>query len=317
MPRIVILDDYADISRSCADWDSLPADCRIEVFTDNLVELAPLAARLKGADIVCIMRERTPFPTDLFGMLEGVKLIVTSGMRNRAVDMDAAKAAGITICGTDSPGHATSEHTWGLIHAVARNAPHDDRMMREGRWQTKMGVDLKGKTLGILGLGKQGGRVARVAPAFDMEMIAWSPNMTAETAASHGARLVSKEELFQTSDFLSIHVLLSARSRGLVGAAELKSMKPSARIVNTSRGPIIDQDALIQALTEGWIAGAAVDVFDEEPLPVDHPFRKLENLVMTPHTGYVTIETYRTFYREMVENIQAWLDGAPIRVLNP
>ncbi len=317
MRRIAILDDYADMARSCADWDSLPDDCEIEVYTDNLVDLDALAARLKGVDIVCIMRERTPFPTALFDKLDGVKLIVTSGMRNRGVDMDAAKAAGIPVCGTDSPGHATSEHTWGLIHAVARNAPHDDRMMRAGNWQTRIGVDLKGKTLGLIGLGKQGGRVARVAPAFEMDLIAWSPNMTAETAAANGARLVSREEIFSQSDFLSIHVILSDRSRGMVGEAELRSMKPTARIVNTSRGPIIDQDALVKALEEGWIAGAAVDVFDVEPLPADDRLRAVENLVMTPHSGYTTMETYRTFYGEMVEDIQAWLDGAPIRLLNP
>lgn len=315
MKQIAILDDYASASLDCADWPRLSGYEPV-VYTDNLVEHDALAERLKDFEIVCIMRERTPFPAAMFERLPNLKLLVTSGMRNKSLDMAAAKSHGVLVCGTESPGHATSEHAWGLIHAVARNIAHDDRVMKEGGWQTRTGVDLKGKNLGVLGLGKQGGKVAAVAPHFGMNLIAWSQNMTAEKAAEHGAKLLSKEEFFKQSDFITVHVLQSERTIGLIGKDEFALMKPTARLINTSRGPIVDQTALINALNSGQIAGAAVDVFDVEPLPVDSPLRSLENLIMTPHTGYVTKETYETFYGQMVDAIEAWAGGAPIRVLN-
>ncbi|MBT5266697.1 MAG: D-2-hydroxyacid dehydrogenase family protein [Rhodospirillaceae bacterium] len=315
MPKIAILDDYANVSLDMANWGSLPDGYEPVVFKDNLVEVGALAERLADFEIVCAMRERTPFPGEVFAKLPNLKLFITSGMRNASVDFAAARAQGVTCCGTSGSGWGTSEHAWGLIHACARYAPHDDRMMREGKWQTRMGVELHGKTLGLLGLGRLGGHVAKVAPAFGMNIVAWSQNLTAERCAEVGAELVDKDELFRRSDFISIHVVLSDRSRGLIGARELALMKSTASLINTSRGPIVDQAALIEALTTGQIRGAATDVYDIEPLPVDHPYRSLENLIMTPHVGYVTEEGYRTFYSQMVEDIQAWHDGAPLRVI--
>ena len=312
MRKIAILDDYAESALSLADWASLDGFEPV-VYTDNLVELDALAERLSDVEVVCAMRERTPFPGELFDRLPNLKLFVTSGMRNKAVDFETARRNGVVCCGTQSSGYATWEHAWGLIHACARNTPHDDRMMREGKWQTRIGVDLHGKTLGILGLGRLGALTAKVAPAFSMPVIAWSENLTPERCAEVGVEYVTKDALFERSDFLSIHQLLSDRTRGLIGARELSLMKSTAYLINTSRGPIVDERALIQALESGSIRGAATDVYDHEPLPVDHPFRRLDNIVITPHTGYVTEETYRIFYSQMVENIAAWAGGSPIR----
>lgn len=317
MPKIAILDDYANVSLRMADWESLPEGYEPVVFTDNVVEHDALVERLKDFEIVCAMRERTPFPAAVFERLPNLQLFVTSGMRNKSLDMPAARACGIPICGTATSGNTTKEHTWALLMALARHVAHDDRMMREGKWQTRIGVDLEGRTLGVIGLGKLGGQVSKIAQAFNMDVIAWSPNLTEERCAEIGVRkAASKEELLRQSDIVSIHVVLSDRSRGLIDAAAFAEMKPTALLVNTSRGPIVDEAALIDALKNNKIAGAAVDVFEPEPLPADHPVRRLDNILMTPHMGYVTEETYRLFYGEMVEDIQAWHDGNPIRVLN-
>jgi phosphoglycerate dehydrogenase-like enzyme len=315
MPKIAILDDYTHSALALADWKSLPQGFETVVFDDTLVDHDALVKRLAGFDVICAMRERTPFPASLFARLPDLKLFMTSGMRNRAVDFAAATAQGVVCCGTESYGNTTVEHAVALISALAHNVAHDDRMMRAGKWQTRVGVDVGGQTLGLLGLGRLGTRTAKVMQALGMKTIAWSQNLTAERAAEAGCELVSKDELFRRSDFLSIHLILGDRSRGLVGAHELSLMKPTARLVNTSRGPIVDEAALIAALTEGRIAGAAVDVYDVEPLPASHPLRSLDNLLMTPHTGYVSEQTYRSFYSQMVENIKAWHAGAPVRVI--
>jgi phosphoglycerate dehydrogenase-like enzyme len=277
-----------------------------------------VVAALKDCAVVCLMRERTWFGKDVIDALPALKLIVTSGMRNAAIDIAAAAARGIPVCGTDSLGPPTAELTIGLILELARKIGIESARMKSGtRWQTTLGVDLYGKTLGIIGLGKLGSRVARVANAFDMKVIAWSENLTAEKAKEAGATLVSKEELFKQSDFVTIHTQLSPRTRGLVGAAEFALMKPTAFFINSSRGPIADEKAIEAALKANKIAGAAIDTYNEEPLPLDHPFRKLDNIVITPHLGYVTAENYKRFYGQMVEDIRAWLDGKPLRVIAP
>ena len=317
MPKIAILDDYANLSLRMADWGSLPEGYEPVVFTDNLVEHDALVDRLKDFEIVCAMRERTPFPAALFQRLPNLQLFVTSGMRNNAVDFEAARACGIPVCGTATSGNTTKEHTWAMLMALARQVAHDDRMMREGKWQTRIGIDLMGRTLGIIGLGKLGSQVSGVAKVFGMDVIAWSPNLTEERCADVGVRKAdSKEDLLRQSDIVSVHVVLSDRSRGLIDAAALAEMKPTALLVNTSRGPIVDEDALIDALKNNRIAGAAVDVFEPEPLPADHPIRTLDNILLTPHMGYVTEETYKLFYGEMVEDIKAWHAGEPVRLLN-
>lgn len=313
MPKIAILDDYANCSLDMADWSSIPGGYEPVVFTDNLVDHDALVARLKGFDVVCAMRERTPFPTAVASRLDDLKLFITSGMRNKAVDLETLKSKGVVCCGTDSPGFTTVEHTWALIFSVARHIPHDDRIMKDGGWQTRMPFDLRGKTLGLMGLGRLGGMVATIAAAFGMKVIAWSENLTDARCAEVGAERVSKDALFERADVLSIHMLLSDRSRGLVGARELGLMKPTSILINTSRGPIVEEAALIDALRSGQIRGAGVDVYDHEPLPENSPLRGLDSLVMTPHTGYVSEDTYRLFYGQMVENIKAWHAGKPVR----
>lgn len=313
MPKIAILDDYANCSLDMADWSSLPAGFEPVVFTDNLVEHDALVQRLKGFEVVCAMRERTPFPTAVASRLDDLKLFITSGMRNKAVDLETLKAKGVVCCGTDSPGFTTVEHTWALIFSVARHIPHDDRIIKNGGWQTRMPFDLRGKTLGLMGLGRLGGMVATIAAAFGMKVIAWSENLTEERCAEVGAERVSEDALFERADVLSIHMLLSDRSRGLVTARELGLMKPTSILINTSRGPIVEEAALIEALREGRIRGAGVDVYDHEPLPENSPLRGLDRLVMTPHTGYVSEDTYKLFYGQMVENIKAWHAGTPMR----
>jgi D-3-phosphoglycerate dehydrogenase len=271
---------------------------------------------LREATIVCLMRERTALPRKVIEALPNLKLIVTAGMYNASVDLEAAKERGILICGTGGAGGPTAELAFGLMLDLARNISVENARMKAGEpWQVTIGHDLAGLTLGLIGLGKLGAKAARIAQAFDMKVIAWSQNLTAERAGQHGAEYVSKEELFSRSDFVSIHVVLSQRTRGLVGAAELSRMKPTAYLVNTSRGPIVEEAALIAALRDRKIAGAGVDVYDVEPLPTDHPYRSLPNLVMTPHLGYVTENTLRVFYGSMVEDIRAWLDGKPVRIV--
>lgn len=317
--RIAVLDDYQGVARDHADWDSLAAD--VEVFHDTLTDHDELVRRLEPFDVIAAMRERTPFPRDLLAALPKLKLLVTTGMRNASIDLDAAAGLGITVCGTgngSAPHLAwgpTAELTWGLILAVTRDIPLQDRAIREGGWQRGVGFELAGRTLGVLGLGRLGGQVAKVGNAFGMEVVAWSENLTEEAAAAVGARRVSKQDLFRESDVLTVHTVLSKRTRGLVGAAELELLGPAAYLVNTSRGPIVDEAALREALHAGRIAGAGIDVYGQEPLPVDDPWRGTPRTVLTPHIGYVTKGTYEAFYAETVEDIRAYLDGAPIRVI--
>lgn len=316
MTRIAILDDYQNVALQMADWSVLPKDAEIRVFSDHLHDQDALAGRLNDCEIVMAMRERTPFPRSLFAQLPKLKLLTTTGMRNAAIDMQAASDHGVVVCGTGGVVYPTAELTWGLILSLLRHIHREDRATRGGRWQIDMGVGLNGKTLGVIGLGNLGSQVAAVGKAFQMNVIAWSQNLTAERAASLGATLVSKDELLAQADVVTIHLVLSDRTRGLIGAHELGLMKPSAYVVNTSRGPIVDEQALVAALQNRQIAGAGLDVFDTEPLGLDHPLRTLENTVITPHVGYVTAETYKIFFEQTVENIAAFLDGTPIRVLN-
>ena len=316
MPKIAILDDYQEVALEMADWGTLPADAEITVFKDHLAEIDAVAERLADFEIVAIMRERTPFPRALFEKLPKLELLVTSGTGNASIDLAAATDHAVTVCGAGASMSSTAELTWGLILALLRHIPLEDSETRAGKWQVSLGRDLHGGTLGVLGLGRIGSQVAKVGDAFGMTVIAWSPNLTAERAAERGARLVSKDELLADSDVLSIHMRLSERTRGLIGRRELGLMKPTACLINTSRGPIVEEAALIDALRGGKIGGAGLDVFDIEPLPLDHPLRNLENTVITPHLGYVSNETYRAFYGGMAEDIAAYLAGAPIRVMN-
>lgn len=316
MVRVAILDDYQHLARRTTDWAVLPAEVSLEVFHDHLTDEAALVRRLEDFEIVMAMRERTPFPRSLLERLPKLQLLTTTGMRNAAIDLDAATDCGVVVCGTGGVGYPTAELTWGLILALVRHIPEEDRATRAGQWQRSLGLGLNGKTLGLMGLGRLGSQVARVGAAFQMQLIAWSQNLTAERAAECGASLVSRDELLAQSDVLSIHLVLSPRSRGLIGARELGLMKPTAYLINTSRGPIVDEPALVQALQNGTIAGAGLDVFDQEPLPLDHPLRQLDNTVLTPHIGYVTAETYHIFFDQTVENIRAFLDGQPVRTLN-
>lgn len=314
--RIAVLDDYQDVARNYADWDSLGAE--VEIFTEPISgDAEALAEALAGFDVVVAMRERTRFPAEVLAKLTDLRLLVSTGKRNAAIDVAAANAHGITVCGTGYVSYPTVEHTWALILAAARNVPAEEQRMRTGGWQRTVGTALYGKTLGLLGLGRLGGQVAAVGHAFGMRTIAWSQNLTQPRADEHGVRAVSKDELFRESDVLSVHLVLSDRTRALVGAAELGSMKPTALLVNTSRGPIVDEDALLDALRERRIGCAAIDVYDTEPLPADHPLREQPNTVLTPHLGYVTDDTYEVFYGDAVEDIAAFTGGAPIRVMAP
>jgi phosphoglycerate dehydrogenase-like enzyme len=317
MTRVAILDDYQNVARRMADWASLPAGTETVVFSDHLKETAAVAARLADFDAVVAMRERTPFLRPLLEKLPRLKLLVTTGMRNASIDVGAAIERGIVVCGTSGLPYPTAELTWGLILGLVRYIPTEDRATREGRWQVSCGFGLNGKTLGVIGLGGLGSRVAKIGRAFEMEVIAWSQNLTAARAAEVGATLVTKDELLARSDVVSIHLVLGDRSRGLLGAAELARMKRTAYLINTSRGPIVDEGALVAALRQGTIAGAGLDVFDEEPLPLDHPLRHLPNTVLTPHLGYVTEEGYRIFYGQALEDVKAWLGGQPVRTLRP
>jgi phosphoglycerate dehydrogenase-like enzyme len=317
MTRVAILDDYQDVARRMADWTSLPAGTEVVVFPDHLKGLGEVAARLADFDAVVAMRERTAFPRALLEKLPRLKLLVTTGMRNASIDVAAAVERGVVVCGTSGLPYPTAELTWGLILALLRQIPAEDRATREGRWQVSCGLGLSGKTLGVLGLGNLGSRVARVGRAFEMEVLAWSQNLTAERAAGAGATLVPKDELLARADVVTIHLVLSERTRGLIGARELGLMKRTAHLINTSRGPIVDEAAMVAALREGTIAGAGLDVYDDEPLPLDHPLRRLPNTVITPHLGYVTEEGYRVFYGHALEDVKAWLAGQPVRVIRP
>ena len=317
MTRVAILDDYQHVARRMADWASLPAGTEVVVFADHLNDDGAVAARLADFDAVVAMRERTPFRRALLERLPRLKLLVTTGMRNASIDVGAAVERGVVVCGTAGLPYPTAELTWGLILALVRRIPVEDRATREGRWQVSCGLGLNGKTLGVVGLGGLGSRVAKIGRAFEMEVIAWSQNLTAARAAEVGATLVTKDELLAKADVVSIHLVLSDRTRGLLGARELSRMKPTAYLVNTSRGPIVDEAALVAAVHQGTIAGAGLDVYDDEPLPLDHPLRNLPNTVITPHLGYVTEEGYRIFYGQALEDVSAWLAGQPVRVLRP
>lgn len=316
MIRVAVLDDYQRVAARLADWAQLP-DAAVTFFDDHLVDLQRLATRLAEFDVVVAMRERTPFGPDLLSRLPRLRLLVTTGMRNAAIDLGAAARLGVTVCGTGGSGNGTPELTWALILALLRHVPAEDASVRSGGWQHTVGTDLAGATLAVLGLGNIGRRVAAVGKAFGMDVIAWSQNLTPEAAAAGGATRVERDDLFRLADVLTIHLVLSDRTRGLVGARELALLKPTARLVNTSRGPIVDEAALVEHLRAGRIAGAALDVYGVEPLPADHPLRTLSSTVLTPHLGYVTERGYRRFYGEAVEDIAAFLAGRPLRVLTP
>jgi phosphoglycerate dehydrogenase-like enzyme len=306
--RIVVLDDYQHVARKYGHFEG-----DVHVLHEHLDDPAEA---LQGAEVVVAMRERTRFPAELFDRLPDLKLLVTTGMVNAAIDLEAAAAHGVTVCGTEMHGSRnTAELTWALILACRRHVVTEDRALRDGRWQTTVGTDLAGSTLGVLGLGRLGSQVARIGRAFDMRVVAWSQNLTAERAEEAGATLVSKDELFTVSDVVTVHLKLSPRTEKLVSAADLAAMKPASILINTSRGPIVDQDALVSALASGSIAGAGLDVYDTEPLPAGHPLRGAPNTVLLPHLGYVTEGGYSAMYEQVVEDITAWRDGSPRRVL--
>ncbi|MEE8083729.1 MAG: D-2-hydroxyacid dehydrogenase family protein [Alphaproteobacteria bacterium] len=314
--RLAILDDFQNVVRSVSDWSAIEDRVEITVFNDHLEEVTDVARRLEPFEIAVVIRERTKFPRALLEKLPNLKLLVTGGMRNRGIDLAAAGEFGVTVCGTESVGSPTSELTWGLIIATVRNIPAQVQAVHDGGWQVGLGPGLEGKTLGVIGLGRQGTAVARVGLAFGMDVAAWSQNLTDERCAEHGVRFVaSKEDLLRQSDIVSIHLVLSDRSRGTIDAEALSHMKPGAYLINTSRGPIVDEDALIAAVKGGKIAGAGLDVFDIEPLPADHPYRNTAGIVATPHLGYTSRENYQKYFDQGIENIDAWLKGAPIRVM--
>ncbi len=314
--QIAVIDDWQDVARDVVDWSVLDSLGEVTFEHDYPANNATLAERLGRYQVICVMRERTRFDEDLLKRLPNLKLLVTGGMRNAALDMQAAAKLGIKVCGTDSYKHAAPELTWALIMAATRNLVNEANSLRAGHWQQGLGGDLHGKTLGILGLGSIGQRVAQFGQVFGMKVIAWSENLTAERAQQVGVTYVSKQALFEQADVLSVHLVLSERSRGLVDAQALGWMKPTALLVNTARGPIVDEAALIKALQKQHIAGAALDVFEEEPLPDMHPFRTLDNVLATPHVGYVSRQNYEQFFSQMIEDIQAWVAGSPIRLLN-
>jgi phosphoglycerate dehydrogenase-like enzyme len=317
MHRIAVLDDYQSVAHTFSDWSQLPEPAEVVEFHDNVADPDALVARLEPFDVIIAMRERTRFSKEILERLPNLKLLVTTGMRNKSIDVGAANERGITVCGTGSQPTAAAELTWALILAAVRHVPQEDMNVRTGGWQVTVGGDLVGATLGVVGLGKLGSHVARVGQAFGMDVVAWSQNLTAERAAEVGARRVEKDELFATADVVTVHLLLSKRTRGLIGAEDLALMKHTAILVNTSRGPIVDEAALLAALHENRIGGAALDVFDQEPLPADHPLRTAPRTVLTPHLGYVTRGTYEVYFREAVEDVAAFLAGEPIRVLLP
>jgi len=312
--RIAVLDDWQSVARDVVDWTALDPIGDVSFLHEYPADTATMVERLKDFNVICVMRERTIFDDALLSQLPNLKLLVTGGMRNAALDLASAARLGITVVGTDSYKYAAPEMTWALIMGVTRNIVDEANSLRAGNWQIGIGSDLYGKTLGIVGLGSIGQKIARYAQAFDMKVIAWSENLTAERAAEHGVTYVSKQALFEQSDIISVNLVLSDRSRGLVDAESLNRMKPTAYLVNTARGPIVDEDALVDVLEQKKIAGAALDVYGVEPLPADHPFRSLPNLLATPHVGYVTENNYRMFFSQMIEDIQAWHAGEPIRV---
>ncbi|GAA2304756.1 D-2-hydroxyacid dehydrogenase family protein [Streptomyces kunmingensis] len=315
--RCAVLDDFQEVARGRADWARLADRVDVRFLRRHLTAHDELVAEIGDCEIVVVMRERTPFPAELFARLPKLRLLITSGLRNASIDLAAAAAHGVTVCGTPSSSEPPAELTWALLLGLARGVVTENGNLRSGGpWQSTLGADLHGRRLGLLGLGKIGARVARVGAAFGMDVAAWSQNLTGERAAEAGATLApSKEELLATSDFVSVHLVLSERTRGLVGADDLRRMRPTAYLVNTSRAAIVDQDALVRALREGWIAGAGSDVFETEPLPLDHPLRTAPNFLGLPHLGYVTRGNYDGYFQGAVEDIEAYLAGSPIRTL--
>jgi phosphoglycerate dehydrogenase-like enzyme len=318
MHSCAILDDYQNVALTVADWRPLDGQVKARVFNEHLDDREALVRALAEFEIIVAMRERTPFDAWLFDRLPKLKLLVTTGMRNASIDLEAAAKHKVTVCGTSGSVGTTTELAWGLILALARQIPQENALFHSGgKWQTTLGVGMNGKTLGVIGLGNLGARTAKVGLAFEMKVLAWSPRLTPERCAEIGvAHAGSLDNLLRESDVVSIHVVLNEKSRGLLGARELGLMKRDALLVNTSRGPLVDEPALVAALREKQIAGAGLDVFDREPLPNDHPLRRLDNVVATPHLGYVTREGYRTFYTHAVEDIKAWIAGSPVRVLH-
>lgn len=305
--KIAVLDDYQNIALLMADWSSIPGNPEIRVFNDHLSEEDALVERLLPFDIACIMRERTQMTASLLDRLPNLKLIASTGPRNAAIDLEAAKRRGIKVMHTGYDSTPTSEFTWAMILALAKNVAIENASLRGGGWQTGVGADLRGKTLGVLGLGNIGSRVAEIGNLFGMKVIAWSPNLTLQKAEESGAHLVDKYQLFREADFLTIHLVLSSRTRGIVGRPELDLMKPTAFLINTARGPLVEEAALIERLRHRKIAGAAIDVFDREPLPLEHPFRHLPNVLATPHIAYGSRSLYEVFYRDSVVNISSWI----------
>jgi phosphoglycerate dehydrogenase-like enzyme len=314
--RCAILDDYQNVALKLADWSPLADRVDITVFDEPFASGAAAITALKDFEIVCAMRERTPFSADVLNALPKLKLLLTSGIRNASFDLEVAKQRGIAVCGTGAVGNPTAGLAIGLMLELTRKIGFENARMKAGeRWQVTLGEDVEGKTLGILGLGKLGRQVAGIGKALGMKPIAWSTNLTREACEQAGVSYATKDELFATADVITIHLVLSARSRGLVSRDDIARMKPTAYIINTARGPIVDEAALLEALQGRTIAGAGLDTYSQEPLPTDHPLRKLDNVVLTPHLGYVTAENYRRYYREMVEDIAAWLKGEPMRQL--
>jgi phosphoglycerate dehydrogenase-like enzyme len=313
--KIALLDDYQRVAREFADWTRLPEGSELVVFDRHLAEPEELVKALEPYAVLVLMRERTPMPASLLERLPNLRLLVTTGARNASIDLEACRARGITVCGTGSRGTSTAELTWGLLLALIKRIPTEDRALRSGQWQTGLTEGLEGKRLGVVGLGKLGTQVARVGQVFGMETVAWSPNLTDARAAEAGVRRVEKQELFATSDVVSLHLVLSERTRHVVGARELEAMKPTAWLLNTSRAGLVDEAALLTVLRERRIAGAGLDVFSTEPLPHGHPLLGLDHVVLTPHLGYVTRENYAVFYRDALEDILAWHAGAPVRRL--
>lgn len=315
--RCAVLDDYQGVALSMADWTRVGTDVEVRSLQRYLPTEDAVVAAAGGCEIVVAMRERTPFTDTLFARLPQLRLLITSGMRNASIDLAAAARHGVTVCGTASNSEPPVELTWAIILGLARNVVRESNALRDaGPWQSTLGADLHGRRLGLLGLGKIGTKVARVGQAFGMEVAAWSENLTEERAAAAGVTLASsKEELLESSDFVSVHLVLSDRTRGLIGADEIKRMRSTAYLVNTSRAAIVDQDALVRALHDGWIAGAGADVFDTEPLPADHPLRTAPNFLGLPHLGYVTRRNYEGYFEGAVEDIEAFLAGSPVRTL--
>jgi D-3-phosphoglycerate dehydrogenase len=314
--RCAILDDYQNVALKMADWSKIAADVEFKVFNEHLGGPDNIVKALQGFVIVCAMRERTGFPRAVIEKLPDLKLLITTGARNASIDISAAAERGVVVCGTPSVGSPTSGIAIGLMLELTRRIGSENARLKAGvSWQTTIGPDLEGMTLGVIGLGKLGTRTSQIARAFGMKVVAWSQNLTAEKCKEAGVEYASKEDLFRQADIITVHVVLSQRSRGLVGAKEFGLMKPTAYIVNTSRGPIIEEEALLTALRDRKIAGAGLDVFDIEPLPVDHPLRKLDNVVITPHLGYVALQNYQAYFGGVVDDIRAFLDGKPVRVL--